>query len=89
MSTDETTNATNEFVDHVPTARASEADVAPTPQPGWNRRTFLKAAALGAAAAALMGKDGAGRLASARHQPWPTPPAPICFSRAFNAPLAM
>ncbi len=31
-----------------------------TPKPGWNRRTFLKAAALGTATAAMLGKGSAG-----------------------------
>src|SRR3712207_8516974 len=33
-----------------------------SPKPGWSRRNFLKAAALGAAAAAFVGKDSTGRL---------------------------
>jgi hypothetical protein len=62
MSTDETTNGINEFVDNGPTEHTAEADVESTLTSSWNRRTFLKAAALGAAAAALVSKDSLGNL---------------------------
>ncbi len=60
MSTDETTNGTNEVFDNVSAESTSEADAAPAPKPGWNRRTFLKAAALGAAAATFIKQDSGG-----------------------------
>lgn len=41
---------------------AQPAPAGSEPTLSWNRRTFLKAAALGAAAAALVNTDGAGRL---------------------------
>ena len=61
MSTDETNDEINEFSDSTPSEPAESApetnDIA-LPKPGWSRRTFLKAAALGAAGAALLNKGG-------------------------------
>lgn len=62
MSTEETNDAINEFTNNGPIESASEADAVPTPQAGWSRRTFFKAAAIGAAAATFVGRDGAGHL---------------------------
>src|SRR5947209_13885641 len=59
MCTDDTndysTNGASE-----PAAEATEATAAPQARSGWNRRTFLKAAALGTAAAALLNRAGDG-----------------------------
>src|SRR5919199_1767530 len=63
MSTEETNDEINEFSDSVPTEpaeSASETNDIALPKPGWSRRTFLKAAALGAAGAALLNKGGSG-----------------------------
>src|SRR6266571_287184 len=43
-----------------PTEAGSESVVETTASPGWSRRTFLKAAALGTAAATLLNKSGEG-----------------------------
>src|SRR5438128_2344118 len=37
-----------------PTGNPAEPDTEPTPKPGWTRRAFFQAAALGAAAAAFL-----------------------------------
>src|SRR5919199_4998249 len=66
MSTDETNDKINEFSDNVsaePSASPPASDVEPTAKSSWSRRNFLKAAALGAAAAALAGKGPASVLA--------------------------
>lgn len=62
MSTDETNGGINEVFDSVSTERVADLDVDATPKAPWSRRTFLKAAALGAAAATLMNKDSLGNL---------------------------
>ncbi len=66
MSTEKTNNEINEVFDNVPaesTKSLSAPDAATTPNPNWSRRTFLKAAALGAATVAVLGKGSTSVLA--------------------------
>jgi len=60
MSTDETNQTIGQSIDSSETS--STSDAVTTPNPSWSRRTFLKAAALGAVAAALINKGESGGL---------------------------
>ncbi len=61
MSTDKTNQAIDRSIDS--TATSSTSDAVNAPNPNWSRRTFLKAAALGAATAAVLGKGSTSVLA--------------------------
>ena len=60
MCTDDATNDATNDATSSEEAQATESVSEATPRTSWNRRTFLKAAALGTAAAALLNRDSTG-----------------------------